>query len=156
MAGAASARTLVRVVATNPLVIACAAGIALNLSGLPQPEALGRFLEILGSAALGLGLLCVGAALHLESLVADRRGIAIASVAKLVVLPLASALMCHLLGVGGTGRDVVLLFAALPSSPAAYVLARQMGGNATMMAGIITVTTPGAMAAIPIVLALFG
>ena len=48
------------------------------------------------------------------------------------------------------------LFAALPSSPAAYVLARQMGGNAPMMAGIITVSTPAAMIAIPLVLALFG
>ena len=49
-----------------------------------------------------------------------------------------------------------MLFAALPSSPAAYVLARQMGGNAPMMAGIITVSTPAAMIAIPLVLALFG
>lgn len=156
MAGAASPRVLVRVVATNPLVLACAAGIALNLSGLPLPELGNRLLTILGSAALGLGLLSVGAALHVESLVADRRAIAIASFVKLAVLPAGAALMCHLLGVHGVARGVVLMFAALPSSPSAYVLARQLGGNAAMMAGIVTVTTPAAMVAMPLALALFG
>jgi predicted permease len=36
---------------------------------------------------------------------------------------------------------VALLFAATPASPASYVLARQLGGDAGLMAGIITVET---------------
>ena len=33
------------------------------------------------------------------------------------------------------------MFAAVPASPASYVLARQVGGDAGLMAGIITVQT---------------
>ena len=151
-----SARALVRAVATNPLVIACILGIAINLSHLPVPDFAARTLAILGNAALGIGLVSVGAALRLESLVADRRGIAIATLVKMIAMPGLAALCCLLFGVTGTERAVVVLFAALPSSPAAYVLARQMGGNAPLMAGIITVSTPVAMFAMPAALALFG
>lgn len=156
MANAASPRALLRAVATNPLVVACVLGIAINLSRVPVPDVAERTLAILGNAALGAGLLCVGAALRIDSLVADRRGIALTTAVKLLALPGLAALFCHFFGVGGVERGVVVLFAALPSSPAAYVLARQMGGNAPMMAGIITVSTPAAMIAIPLVLALFG
>ena len=155
-ANAASPRALLRAVATNPLVVACIVGILINLSHVPVPAFAERTLAILGNAALGAGLVSVGAALRIDSLVADRRGIAIATIVKLIALPAIAAGFCHLFGVGGLERAVVVLFAALPSSPAAYVLARQMGGNAPMMAGIITVSTPAAMIAIPMVLALFG
>jgi len=156
MANAASPRALLRAVATNPLVVACAIGILINLSHVAIPNFAERTLAILGNAALGAGLISVGAALRIDSLVADRRTIAIATVIKLLALPALAALFCHLFGVGPLERSVVVLFAALPSSPAAYVLARQMGGNAPMMAGIISVSTPLAMIAMPMVLALFG
>lgn len=155
-ANAASPRALLRAVATNPLVVACIVGILINLSHVPVPAFAERTLAILGNAALGAGLVSVGAALRIESLVADRRGIAVATIVKLIALPAIAAGFCHLFGVGDLERAVVVLFAALPSSPAAYVLARQMGGNAPMMAGIITVSTPAAMIVIPLVLALFG
>jgi len=155
-ARALAPRALLLAVATNPLVIACALGFAINLSGFALPDVVARTLGILGNAALGLGLVCVGAALHLESLLADRRAILLATVAKMAAMPALAALFCHMFGVDGVERSVVVFFAALPSSPAAYVLARQMGGNAPMMAGIITVSTPVAMVAIPIALALFG
>jgi malonate transporter and related proteins len=155
-ASAASPRALLRAVVTNPLVVACAIGIVINLSHVPVPAFAERTLAILGNAALGAGLVSVGAALRIDSLLADRRGIAIATAIKLLALPALAAGFCHLFGVGDLERGVVVLFAALPSSPAAYVLARQMGGNAPMMAGIITVSTPAAMIAIPLVLALFG
>ena len=41
------------------------------------------------------------------------------------------------------------MYASLPGSATSYVMARQMGGNSTLMAGIITATTIAAMAALP-------
>jgi predicted permease len=141
-------------IVTNPLVLACALGIGLSLAGIALPAAASGTLDIMGKAALGLGLLCVGASLKWSSLVESRWPIGGAALVKLVGLPLLAGLACHMLGVGGVERSVVVLFAALPASPAAYVLARQMGGNAEMMAGIITATTPLAMVTIPVALAL--
>ena len=44
-------------------------------------------------------------------------------------------------GLIGPAFAVAILFAATPASPTTYVLARQLGGDAGLMAGIITVET---------------
>ena len=48
---------------------------------------------------------------------------------------------------------MLLLFAALPGSPAAYLMARQLGGDAALMAGVVTLTTVAAAATLPLWLA---
>jgi malonate transporter and related proteins len=48
-----------------------------------------------------------------------------------------------------------VLFTAAPISASSYVLARQLGGDATMIAGLITITTIAAVATMPLVLAVF-
>ena len=146
-------RFIVRAIFTNPLVLACLAGIALNVSGVGLPDFIDATFDIMGEAALGLGLLCVGASLRWQSLVESRWPIAAAATAKLIVLPSLAGLAAWILGVEGLERQVVILFAALPASPSAYVLARQMSGNAGMMAGVITGTTMLAMVTIPLALA---
>ena len=52
-------------------------------------------------------------------------------------------------GVAGQAATISVMYASLPGSATSYVMARQMGGNATLMAGIITATTIAAMAALP-------
>ena len=146
-------RFMARAIATNPLVLACVIGILLNVSGLGLPHFIDATFDIMGEAALGLGLLCIGASLRWQSLVESRWPIAAAASAKLIILPLLAGLATWILGVEGLERQVVILFAALPASPSAYVLARQMSGNAGMMAGVITGTTVLAMVTIPLALA---
>jgi malonate transporter len=137
----------------NPLVLGCAAGIALNLSRLGLPPIAAGVLDILGDAALGLGLLVVGGGLAVDRIRASLPMIAAASAIKLLVLPLATALACRAFGVEGLPAQIAVLYAALPGSPAGYVLARQMGGDATLMAAIVCVTTVLGLATIPLVLA---
>jgi predicted permease len=73
---------------------------------------------------------------------------------KLVVMPLTTWLFCRLFGVEGVTAATAVLFAAAPISVSAYVLARQLGGDAPLMAGLITITTVGAVVTMPVVLAL--
>ncbi len=49
---------------------------------------------------------------------------------------------------------LAVAYAALPCSPSAYVLARQMGGDAPMMAGIISLQTILAAITMPILIGL--
>ncbi len=58
---------------------------------------------------------------------------------------------------GGQALDpsalgTVVLWAGLPCSASAYVLARQMGGDAPMMAAIITWQTLAAMLTLPLLI----
>ncbi len=64
----------------------------------------------------------------------------------------AGAVLCKVFGVDGLTATVVVMYATSPGPPSSYVLARQMGGGAKLMAAIITVTTLAAMAAMPLAL----
>jgi malonate transporter and related proteins len=84
------------------------------------------------------------------------RPIALASVLKLLVLPALMSVVLGLLGVSGEAYAVALICAAVPTGSGAYVLARQMGGDAAMVANILTVQVIAAAVTIPIVLAVAG
>ena len=138
-------------VARNPLIIACAVGTALNVSGLGLPPLAGPFLEILGRAALPVGLLAVGAGLDLAALKTSGRLVGLTSVVKLIVLPGLTYAACLGFGVSGLAVTISVLYASLPNSATSYVLARQMGGDTTLLAGSITASTLLAMLTMPLI-----
>lgn len=141
-------------VVRNPLIVACLAGFAVNASGLAIPLIVEETLRILARAALPLGLLCVGAGLELVRLAAARRATVITLALKLLLMPALTALFCRLFGVEGLTAAAAILFNAVPISASSYVLARQMGGDAPLMASLITWSTIGAVLTMPLVLAL--
>jgi len=152
--GKVSGMDVVRGIVTNPLILAVVAGVLWNFTELPLPPVIDTMLEILGRASLPLGLLAVGAGLDLGAVTQARYRVAASSAVKLLAVPALTAGLCLLLGVGGMAAAVAVLYNGLPTSASSYVLARQMGGDATMMAGIITLTTLAAIVTIPVVLAL--
>ncbi|MCU0893383.1 MAG: AEC family transporter [Rhodospirillales bacterium] len=141
-------------VAANPLVLACAAGFALNLTGIGLPPLIGPLLEILGQASLAVGLLAVGAGLEPKALSDAGPAVAAAAVLKLAVLPLVTWGLALVLGLGGSALAAVIITSAVPVSATAYVMARQMGGDAKTMAGAITATTLAALITMPLALSL--
>jgi len=145
-----------RGIATNPLILACLLGIVMNASGLGLPPILGPFLEILGRAALPIGLLAVGAGLSAGVLRQGAGAVALSSVAKLVGLPLLIWGLCWAAGLGTMPTTVAVLYGALPCSASSYVLARTMGGDAPLMAGIITTQTLLSAATLPVLALVIG
>lgn len=149
-------RALVRTVLRNPLILACLLGFALALSGVGLPFGIGRFVELLGQASLPLGLLCVGAALRPEAVRREIGVLAGTSALRLLAMPVLAAGMGALFGLGGTEALVLVVFAAIPTAPTAYVLTRQLGGDGTLMAGLVTAQTLAAVATIPLMLVVLG
>ncbi|SCA57572.1 Auxin Efflux Carrier [Candidatus Terasakiella magnetica] len=137
---------------SNPLILACVLGVLINASGAGLPPVLEPLIQILGRAALPIGLLCVGAGLDFEAMRDTGKTVVLSSLLKLLCLPLVCLLCCQALGVEGITRDLCILYSGLPVSASSYVLARKMGGNAPVMAGIITLTTLGAMVSLPLLL----
>ena len=151
---ASGARRLLIALASNPLILAILAGLALNLTGIGRPPVLGPLLEILGQAALPLGLLAVGAGINLSAVHGSARLLATATLLKLAVMPLLAWSLCQAVGLQGLGAFATILLNAMPTASAAYILARQLGGNAPLMAAIITVETGVALVSLPLVLGL--
>ena len=143
-------------VVRNPLIIACALGLVLNAAGIGIPPLIGPLLDILGRAALPIGLLAVGAGLDLAAIRPAGAAVATAAALKLLALPVLTFLLCRGFGVEGTAVGVAVLYASMPNSATAYVMARQMGGDTVMLAGSITATTLAAVVTVPLMLSLFG
>ena len=141
---------VVRQVATNPLVLACTIGGALQATGIGLDPALAGTLKSLGQAALAMGLLCVGAALDLRAVRGDLGPILSASVFKFAVLPAVTLALCLALGLGGPAGIVAVMFHALPTATSSYILSRRMGGDARLMASITAAQTLIAAGAIPV------
>lgn len=152
--GQARPAHLLRQLAGNPLILACAAGIALNISGLGLPPGSEGFTRILAQAALPLGLLAMGAALQLAAVRGRAPAITVTVLLKLVLAPLLAAALARLCALPALESAVVVLFAALPSAPSAYILARQLGADAPLAAVVITVETLAAMLTLPLVVLL--
>lgn len=146
---------LARAVFSNPILLACLIGLALNFAGVPRLPGISDTLELLGAAALPLGLIVAGAGLSFAEVARRKWTVAGVSFVKLVVMPPLMWGLCVLLGGDQLAQGVALLCGAAPGAAASYILARQMGGDAPLMAGIVALTTVGSALSIPILLALF-
>lgn len=137
-------------VVTNPLVLACVAGIAVSYSGFTIPALAAAVLDILSQPALPIGLLAVGAGIRFVALGEQSWQLLIAVLNKLAVLPALVLAACLLFETSNSVAVILLLLTALPAPPSAYILARQLGGNESLMANIITVQTLAAFFVIPL------
>ena len=151
-----TAKGFVVTLVKNPFVWSCMIGIALNMLQPPIPKTLMSTTEILGRAALAAGLLVVGAGLEFSRLGRPRPGLAVSLVLKLALMPLLATSFAAWFGVDGVGLGVVAVSSAVPTASGAYILARQMGGDAPLMAEILTIQTVAAMATMPLVLMAVG
>ncbi len=143
-------------VARNPIIISIVVGLALNGFGIGLPWALEPFLKILASAALPLGLLSVGVGLDFAAVRAAGGKVALACLIRLMGMPLIVIGVSRLFGIDGVAAIAILIYATLPVSPVTYIQARQHGGDATLMASIVTGTLLGAFVTIPFWLAIVG
>jgi predicted permease len=149
-----SVRTIVMTVVRNPLIWACAIGLAINVSHLPLPRVWHEVAEALGRSSLAIGLLVTGAGLHLEGLFRPNAAAALTVFLKLIAMPVMAAALALLFGLSGPNLVIVVSCSAVPASSSAYVLARQMGGDAPLLAQIITLQTILAALTMPIAIAL--
>jgi len=103
-----------------------------------------------------LGLLCVGAALRPSALGGDMLALVVLSVMRLAAMPMAAMGTAHLTGLDPTATLVLVVFSAVPTAPTAYVLTRKMGGDSTLMAGLVTAQTLASLISLPIVMSSLG
>lgn len=146
---------LLRAMLANPVLMACLIGLALNFARVPSIPGVSETLELLGSAALPLGLIVAGAGLSFAEVARRKWTIAGVSFVKLGIMPFLMWGLCRAFGGDELAQGLALLCGAAPGAAAAYMLARQMGGDAPLMAGIIAATTVGSAVMIPLLLAVF-
>ncbi len=139
---------ILRRLAGNPFTLACVLGITLNFTG--APNVIYDTASILGAPAIALTMLAVGAGLDLASAHAARNLVAANMVLRLIGMPLLVFGLCWLAGLSGHARTVAVIAAAVPTAATAYTMARKMGGDAELMAQIITFQSIASTATLPL------
>jgi predicted permease len=141
---------ILREIVLNPLILACVIGGLLGGTGIGVPVPLDGLLEILGSAALPLGLLAVGAALRPEEVPGHLKPALVASAFQFGLKPVLVVTLTTALGLGPAEAGALIVVFMTPTAPASYILARQLGGDTATMASIVTLQTALAFVVVPL------
>ena len=144
----------------TPLTLPAPAKLNLMLHVLGRREdgyhELQTLFQLLGRAAPSVGLLCVGAGLDLVAARNGKGWVALTVALKLAAMPLIALGFATVLGIDGLSAKVLIIFHALPTAPSAYIMARQLGGDARLMAGILTAQTAAAVVTLPAWISILG
>ena len=138
---AAKLKKSVRGIVTNPILLGIAAGFAWSLLGLPMPAMLNKTLSNVAGLTSPLALLVIGAGFKGRKALGYLRPTAAATVVKLMLLPaLFLPLAVHF---GFTDEKLVALLVMLGSisTPACYVMAKQMGHEGVLTGSVCVTTT---------------
>ncbi len=137
-------------IATNPLILATLFAILLRFSPIPLYAPVGIALDLVGRAALGMGLIAIGAGLRPEDLFSPTPAVVIPVVLKLIIFPIMLISLALGMGVNGQVVQYLALCAAVPTAMNGYLLARQMGGDAELYAAVTTLQTMVSFLTIPL------
>ncbi|MBU5614199.1 AEC family transporter [Geomonas azotofigens] len=136
--------------ARNPLIIGCVLGIGINASGWQLPAAIDGTIDLAGKAAFPMGLMAVGAAYRAGNLALHWRPMAVSCGIQFLCKPALAWWLATANGLTGAAAGAVLLLFSVPTSPASYILSRQMGGDHDSMASIITAQTCLSFVTLPV------
>jgi len=137
----APAQNWLREILLNPLILASFAGIVWSYFSLPIPIILKSSLGIVSGLTLPLALLAIGGSFSLQRLKGDLISAGIATLFKLLGMPIVAAILLVALGVEGVDLGVGILLAGTPAATATYIMAHQMKADAELAGSIVMLST---------------
>ncbi|HEX8043867.1 AEC family transporter [Candidatus Deferrimicrobium sp.] len=138
---ATTALRIARQIATNPIILACLAGIAWSALKLPLPGMIDRTFRLLTPATLPLSLLCLGGSFSFER---AREGFAVAAIAaflKGVVLTGIGIALYRWMGLSGEDLRIGAIMLGCPTAVVTYVMAARLRGDTDLAGTIVIVST---------------
>lgn len=130
-----------RALIVNPLILGCLAGVAYGQAVGGFPMFIDNTFRLASSVTLPLALLSIGGSLTLRGLKTHWRLSLLASFFKLAVLPAAGFLWLHAFGISGLPFTVGMLYFALPTSTALYILSAQLKSDTALASTAIALST---------------
>lgn len=125
----------------NPLIIASFTGVLWSLAGIPMVPVLDKSLSIVTGMSLPLALVSIGASFSFGKFKGDIKLVSLATVIKIILMPLFTVWLLWSFGVRGTELGIGFIIAGAPTAAAAFVMAQQMESDAELTGSIIMVST---------------
>ena len=140
--------------AKNPILVSVLFGLAFSVMEMRNIPIIYETTNLLGSAALPIMLLSVGANIKLRQLKVKIIPAIISIILKLAIFPLTVYLVASYLKLNQLEMIVAVIFASVPTAVSSFALARQLGGETSLMARIISIQVALSFVTIPLVLVL--
>ncbi|MBD1577658.1 MULTISPECIES: AEC family transporter [Vibrio] len=136
---------MIKSMAKNPLILSILLALIVYTLSIPVPEIITHAGQYFANMTLPLALLCTGGSLNIRELKHDRFPNIIATGYKLILAPLFITITAYYFGFNNQELGIIFFMSAAPTAAASYVMARSMGGSATLAANIIALTTIGSI-----------
>jgi predicted permease len=130
-----------RALISNPLILACISGIIYANIWQGFPAFIDNTLKLTSYVALPLAMLSIGGALTLGTVRNHFKLSLIASIFKLLALPLIGYGFLITFGVSDLGLKIGLIYFTLPTSPALYILSSQLNSDTNLASASIALST---------------
>lgn len=143
-------RAILSEIARNPLLGSMLIGVTVNLLEIPVPAFLAQAAVFLGDAALPLLLMSIGASLRFAAIRSNAAALALAVTAKIIVFPLTLVLIGVAVGLNPLALAVLAAVGAAPTASSTYTLASELGGDAQLMAEIVSLQTLAGALSLPL------
>lgn len=134
----------------NPLILAVIIGLPFSYFKIEIPEMFLSTGNFLADLALPLALIGIGGSLNTENLKRASELAFIASLIKIIAIPLLLTLGALLLGYRNDDLGIMFIVFACPTAIASFVMADAMGANSKLAGNIIMITTLGSVFTISI------
>ena len=137
----------------NPFILAMIAGLIFSLIDSEKIVIIHETSGLLGSAALPIMLLTIGAKIKVRDLALKITPILISNSLKLIAFPVIAYFVAKFMGLSQLEVIVAVIFASVPTAASSHALAKQFGGDAQLMTSIITTQVALSFITIPVILA---
>lgn len=134
-------RLTARALISNPLILACVAGIFYSRTIGIFPAFLENFFRLAAAVTLPLSLISIGGALTFTNLKGYFKLSLVASVLKLLILPITGYFFLKVFHVTEVPFTVGMIFFTLPTSTAIYALSSQLNSDTELASASIVLST---------------
>lgn len=145
--GKPDVKSILRGIATNPLILGALAGAATIPLNLQLPGFLESTISSLSATATPMALLALGMSLDLDSLKTSRRNLAVCVVGRLIAVPAVALSLAALIGIRDVAFVTLIAVFASPTAVSSFTMAEQMdsdgplAGNAVVMTSALSSVT---------------
>ena len=141
---------------SNPLIIGCAAGMTYANIFQQFPGFIDNTLRLASSITLPLALISIGGNLTFSNFQRYYNTALLATVLKLIALPVCGYLFMKVFNISGTPFKVAMIYFALPTSTAIFVLSSQLNSDTALASTSIVISTIFSLISLTVVLSIFG
>ncbi len=135
-------KKLARSIVTDPVIVAVILGIILSYLGVGLPGFMHSSLNIISGMTVAIALISIGASFKFNYLKNDMKLASYISFNKLIFMPLiVYFLATNVFRIEIFDRNVIVALFATPLAVAAYIMARELRSNYSLVASALILTT---------------